>query len=672
MTAQSGSAPAGPTASLVRRHFELTYAPGYGRFAHAVDAQIHPHSDTVLFTGTIVDDLDVGSTTRIGVANGGNVRRLTDGPGNDQHARWSPDGRTVAFLSDRGRRGQTQLCLLPFTSDGPLPEVRRTTLIDGVVESIAWAADGRSILVGVADLWADQGATVGPGTSLGEGPSAPTWTPMIRSSTADHRGRAAWIYDVDEDVARRVTPATVNVWEAAWCGATSVVAVISAGSSEGSWFDAHLGLFNVADGDARPLFRGPFQIGKPAGSPSGNRAVVISSLASDRGVVAGEAIVIDVETKVVERLDTGATDVTDVAWLDDHRVAYIGLRDTDVVAGVATVGGLATETWVAAASCGRHIPGASFAPNGRMAVVADTFTEYAVITTVVDGVERVAFAMAPAAIDELRAGTGSIDIVTWNAPDGTPIKGWLCRPVGPGPHPLVLHVHGGPVGATLNAWDMGNDTTRILVDAGYAVLHPNPRGSFGRGQAFVRGVLGDMGGADSLDLLAGVDAMVDRGIADPSRLSVVGTSYGGFMANLLPTRTDRFAAAVAMSPVTDWESFGFTSNIPEFATLFLSGAVDGDGRTAAHERSPLTHASRCRTPTLEVGGLRDRSTPFEQASRFYDALVLAGTRASLISYPEAGHGVQHIPAMIDLCSRVLGWLEEHVGGADVTLDGDRS
>lgn len=295
-----------------------------------------------------------------------------------------------------------------------------------------------------------------------------------------------------------------------------------------------------------------------------------------------------------------------------------------------------------------------------MAVVNDDYATFQAVTVVGPGTDAAQVSLAPAGIDALRASAGSVEAVAWQAPDGLTIDGWLCRPNGNGPFPLVLHVHGGPVGVSLDSWNMGNDTTRLLVEHGYAVLHPNPRGSYGRGPEFVARVLGDMGGADATDLLSGVDAMVGAGIADPGRLAVVGTSYGGFMANLLPTRDTRFRAAASMSPVTDWRSFHYTSNIPQFASLFLGRSFD-EGITDTHQaRSPLDAADRCTTPTLEVAGARDLCTPAEQAVRFYEALASQGTPARLLIYPQAGHGVQHLPALVDLCAQVLSWLDDHL------------
>ncbi len=664
----------------------MTYAPGTGHIAQARDARIAPDGDRVAFTATIVDDLDAGATSDIALVVDGSVRILTTGTGADRDPRWSPDGRAIAFLSDRDRSGLPQLVLLDASSDWALSGLRRTPHVDGVVESLEWGPDGRFILLCVADAGADLGDVAGPGEPhpaephpaerIGTTDPVPEsevagdrdraqarWEPTVRDSGSDRRSRGVWIVDLAGDTVRRLTSPALTVWEATWRDSTSVVAIASDRAGEGAWFGADLRQIDLATGESRSLHRPPFQIGKPSCSPSGRHVAFISGLCSDRGNVPGDIVILDIATGSERRLDAAATDVTDIGWLDDERLGFIGLRELETVAGVASTArpsAGALETWRSTSSCGRHVARASFNRLGQMAVVNDSYTAYAAVTVVDRNGARVVAPLAPARIDDLILDGGAIEEVAWEAPDGTRISGWLCRPAGAGPFPLILMVHGGPVGATTNAWTMGNDTTRLHVSRGHAVLHPNPRGSHGRGQAFVQQVLGDMGGADAEDLLSGVDAMIAHGIADANRLAVVGTSYGGFMANLLPTRTNRFAAAVAMSPVTDWDSFRSTSNIPEFATLFLSGAVDGIVGEAGHMRSPLAAAARCRTPTLEVGGQRDLCTPFEQAARFYDALCLEGTRARLVGYPEAGHGVQHVPALMDLSIRVLEWLDWHL------------
>lgn len=645
----------------VRRHFELTFEPGSGRFAGATDTQISPDGTSVAFTGTICDDLDVGTYTRIGLVRAGVAARLSDGPHDDHTPRWSPDGRTIAFLSDRLRAGFPQLVL----ADLEAGTFRDTPPTGGIIEYFSWAPDGASILLGVAGVDADQGDRRGPGLQqaaleCGDRPHA-DWEPSVWSADLDGHRRGLFVYSRTSERIETIGPPDWNVWEAAWCGSAGLVCVASRGVSEGAWFSTELRWSDVSGGGGRTLLASGDQFGRPRGSPSGRLAAVIRGLCSDRGVVPGDLFVIDPATGQALQACTDGVDVTDITWLSDEELGFIGLRGSEVVAGI--VRGMeptakAEIVWKAPSSGGRHIPTASFSPD-RMAHVVDRYDTYAEIVVVDRRGATEIISLAPSSVTELVETGGSCQAISWASPDGTEIGGWLTVPPGSGPHPLVLHVHGGPVGATMNAWSMGNDTTRLLTTRGYAVLHPNPRGSFGRGQDFVRAVLGDMGGQDAADLLSGVDAVVATGIVQEGQVAVIGTSYGGFMASLLPTRDDRFVAAVAMSPVTDWESFALTSNIPEFADLFLQVGTPAAVRIR-REHSPLTWAPRNRTPTLLVAGLLDRCTPPEQATRFFDALAGSGTEARLVTYPQAGHGVQHLPAIIDLIARVVDWLDEHM------------
>ncbi len=217
-----------------------------------------------------------------------------------------------------------------------------------------------------------------------------------------------------------------------------------------------------------------------------------------------------------------------------------------------------------------------------------------------------------------------------------------------------MNVHGGPVWAYTDRWP--RHSVHPLAARGYAILMPNPRGSAGRGRDFASRVVGDMGGADAGDILAGIDALVARGVADPERIGVTGGSYGGFMSCWLPTLDTRFAASVAISPVTDWYSQHFNSNIGRWDADFLAGAPTDPGGPY-RDRSPVMFADRVRTPTLITAGLNDRCTPPGQAIEFFRALRWSGVETELVLYPEEGHGVRAFPTVIDLCARAIGWFD---------------
>ena len=254
------------------------------------------------------------------------------------------------------------------------------------------------------------------------------------------------------------------------------------------------------------------------------------------------------------------------------------------------------------------------------------------------------------------------EALRWSAPDGLEIEGLVTVPQGEAPFPLVVEVHGGPIGNVDDRFPGTLDA--LLLSRGFAILAPNPRGSTGRGQEFARRVIGDMGGLDVDDVLAGVDAAVSAGIADPERLVLTGGSYGGFMAAWIPTRDARFKASVSISPVTDWWSERFDSSLGSWVGDFLGGQpLERPGEYSA--RSPVLHAASVTTPVLLTAGRNDRATPVGQAVEFYRALREQSVPTEVVVYPQEGHGVGELPAILDLATRMVAWFERFLRGNDV-------
>ena len=191
------------------------------------------------------------------------------------------------------------------------------------------------------------------------------------------------------------------------------------------------------------------------------------------------------------------------------------------------------------------------------------------------------------------------------------------------------------------------------------MFEPNVRGSTGRGREFAGLVVGDMGGGDVGDMLSGLDHLVATGLADPERLGILGLSYGGFMACWLPTQDTRFKAAVALSPVTDWYSERFGSNLGAWVGDFLDGEPKPAGGQY-YDRSPVLFARADRTPTLLTAGMLDRATPPGQAIEFHNALAEQGVASDVVVYPGEGHGVHSFPALIDCTTRIVAWFERHM------------
>jgi dipeptidyl aminopeptidase/acylaminoacyl peptidase len=244
------------------------------------------------------------------------------------------------------------------------------------------------------------------------------------------------------------------------------------------------------------------------------------------------------------------------------------------------------------------------------------------------------------------------------------IEGMLTYPLGyvqGESYPLVLSVHGGPAEYFSQGYFGQPDVYPYPAWAskGYAVLRINPRGSGGYGAAFRKANIADWAGKPYEDLMAGVDAVVAMGVADPDKLAVVGWSYGGFMTANITTRTDRFKAAVVGAGVTDLVSQSGTSDLPDMVAAYM-GASPWEDPQLYVSQSPIFAVGAVKTPTLIVHGTDDTRVPISQAQEWYAALRRLGVKTEFVSYPRTGHVVQEPQLLKGVHSRVLEWVGEGV------------
>lgn len=224
-----------------------------------------------------------------------------------------------------------------------------------------------------------------------------------------------------------------------------------------------------------------------------------------------------------------------------------------------------------------------------------------------------------------------------HAPDGYRVEGWLTTPdperFGPGPHPTILLIHGGPFAQYTHALF---DEVQTLVEAGYAVVHGNPRGSSGRGRAHGRAIRRAFGTVDTDDVLALLDQASTDERLDARRTGVMGGSYGGYLTAWLTTRTQRFAAAIVERGFLDPVSFTGSSDIGWFFGLEYLGDPDTDAELVASQ-SPMAHVAAVRTPTLVVHSEQDWRCPVEQGHRWFVELRRRGVPSELLLFPGEGH-----------------------------------
>jgi dipeptidyl aminopeptidase/acylaminoacyl peptidase len=246
--------------------------------------------------------------------------------------------------------------------------------------------------------------------------------------------------------------------------------------------------------------------------------------------------------------------------------------------------------------------------------------------------------------------------------DGTMIEAALYRSPGAAeaqPGPLVVLVHGGPAGAWRNRFD---GLTQLLVARGYTVMEPNIRGSVGYGQKFLASNRADWGGGDFKDVMAGVDDLVRRKIADPNRLAIGGWSYGGYMAEWAITQTDRFKAAVCGAGMADLATEFGTEARPEGDEWYFGTPYEN--LPAFQKSSPILYIKNARTPTLILQGEADTTDPISQSQMLYRGLKRYNVPAEFVVYPREPHGLRERYHIADRYRRSLEWIEKYLGKAD--------
>lgn len=632
-----------PTAEYrrVTDFYARLFAPGSG-LVHGT-REIHPAPDGAIYViGLSVDTLEEGPISalyRIDPTDGG-IRELRAGA---QRAAISRDGRLAAISIGGGVE-------IFGVHDGNA--IARFDLA-GVVEQLAWSPAGELGLL-VAGARADVSGAEG-GFAMQVAQDGPAWLPQVDTGDADDVWRRIWIWRGGSHEAAALTDRPLNVWEFDWASGDELVAICSDHHGETSWYGSTLRRIDRTSGADTPIHTPEDQFSKPRAAPGGDRIAFIEAVSSDRGLICGTLKLL--ENGACRDVPTDGVQVTDIGWQGSTRLAFTGLRGFETVIGSYDLTADASKIlWVSTErTCGDFFPAFAASEHHVWAAVEGYASPPALHRFDADGETQIRSFAAPQA-GEVQ---GVTEVVRWKAPDGLEIEGLLIRPTSEARGlPLLVDVHGGPIWSYRNRWVARYRAAGPLVERGFAVLLVNPRGSAGRGQDFARHVVGDMGGADTHDFLSGFDHLARLGIIDPRRIVLTGSSYGGFMSSWLITQDSRFAAAIPISPVTNWYAQHYGSQIPSFDEGFLGGRVTVPG--GRHfERSPIFRAEQVRTPTLILSGALDKNTPPTQALEFHQALLEVGATSILCTYPEAGHSLRSYPAYLDSAARVMIWAEHY-------------
>lgn len=568
--------------------------------------------------------------------------RLTAGDGrtyaDESDPVWSPDGKTIAFLSDARSKNQRQIYLA--NADGS--SVRQLTHLTGAVQVLRWSPNGRWIAaLSIAHPHRPSGATSVGARQVG-----------VIGAVIDEQRLA--VIDASTGTIRQLTPANAYAYEYGWAPDSARLAYTYAyGSGDNNWWIARLAVVTTA-GRTRDLLRPSFQINAPSWSPDGHTIAVIGGLMSDFGSVGGDLYLVDSATGRVRDATPGTHfSFAALHWTGRARMVTLAhdLGSLEIVRVDTATGGTSEIGYR-----GETVLSLDTTPNGSH--VAFVRTSFARPAGVWAGPLQHPTQLTHGATAPPRFWSKAVSI-RWTDGAYRP-QGWLVYPLGFRPHeryPLVMIVHGGPSAESLPMY--ANTTVAALASHGYFVFEPNPRGSFGQGEAYTRANIKDFGYGDWRDDLTGLDAAIATGHVDPARLGLYGWSYGGYMAMWAETQTRRFKAIVAGAGVVDWLSYYGQNDIDQWMIPFFGASVYDDPAVYART-SPITFILHSHTPVLVLQGERDEEVPAAQAFEFYHAMKTLGVPSTLVVYADEGHGPRKPANQIDLLKRTVGWFDRYL------------
>ena len=562
---------------------------------------------------------------------------------------WSPDSSKLAFLSDAAKPGQLQLYVKEFSDRG---SIRRLTDVKGLLASPGWSPDGKSIAV----LFTEN-AMRAAGPLVAEAPE----TGEIKDSYFEQR---LAVVDVSSGELRQVSPADMYIYEYDWSPDSSRFAVTAApGNGDNNWYIAQLYTLDAgALGLMKSIYKPPLQIANPAWSPSGKQIAFIGGLMSDEPAVGGDVYTIASSGGAARNLTpVMKASASWLTWTPQGKILF-----GEYIGGDAGVSILDPEN--AGAQLLFEDQGALTAGawGTNISVAADGVTAAAVRSSLDTPPEVWVgqighWRQITHRNDGLQPAWGEAKSIHWKS-EGYDVQGWLIYPKdfdASKKYPMVVGVHGGPGYAIQLAWPDSGSPAPVLSADGYFVLWPNPRGSFGQGEAFTSANVRDFGYGDFRDILAGVDEALRVAPIDANRLGLTGWSYGGYMTMWGVTQTNRFRAAAAGAGIADWLSYYGENKIDQWMIPFFGKSVYDDPEVYA-KSSPITFIRNAKTPMLVIVGDSDGECPTPQSYEFWHALKTQGVETKLVVYEHEGHMFVKPDHQRDRIRRIVSWFDAHL------------
>ena len=624
---------------------------------------ISPDGKLILFTRGWVDKVNDRTRSNLWMVDvaGQRVRELTHGDWSDSSPVWSPDGKKIAFLSDRD--GTTQLHIMWMDTR----EVAQLTHLQTTPGSLRWSPDGKTL----AFTMFIQDNTPILSVKLPKRPSGANWaSPGIvidrLSWQRDGRGPVpkgyTHIYTLDAELGgtpRKLTSGDYSHDDPQWSADGTLIYFSAIRKPEAEYQNGDSEIYSISldSLDIKVLTdrKGPDRGMRV--SPDGKWIAYtgyddkkytshLSSLylmdagGSNKRLLAGDL----------------PNSPSSIVWANDNSGVFYIMSEK----GVANYYFVSRSGNIKAITEGTHyLSGLSLAKNNQVAATLSDYYNPGILVTLNLNSPKEIKRLVDVNSDILAdIKLGDVEEMWFKSPDGLDLQGWLIKPaeIEQGKkYPMLLWIHGGPWSMYSVRFDWAFQN---FAAEGYAVLYMNPRGSTGYGQDFVNGIQYAYPGKDYDDLMAAVDAAIGKGFIDTQNLFVCGGSGGGVLTAWIVGHTNRFRAAVSMRPVINWHSFVGNTDGASWYKQFEHYPWEDPMEYAV--RSPLHYVANVTTPTMVMTGEADLRTPMTQSEEYYRALKMLKKDTLLVRMPDEFHGWRRPSHRMLGQLYLMAWFEKYM------------
>jgi dipeptidyl aminopeptidase/acylaminoacyl peptidase len=621
------------------------------------DPQVSPDGQWVAYTVTKVDSLKDSRSSDVWMVSwdGKTNIQLTHSPESESSPRWSPDGKYISFLSSRQEGKGNQVWLL----DRRGGEAKRITSYKSGVSAHVWSPDSKKLLLTITDPEPEDSGKV------------KTAKPMvmdkykIKQDVEGYRYKKLYshlyLFDVEKKKTDTLTKGAFNHSAALWSPDGSSIAFVSNHTDDPDKNQNNdIFVLEAKPGAvAKKLTTWAGSDNNPQWSPDGQQIVYTRSTSADNYAMYDQPVLAVIsknggEPRVLSQaLDRG---VSGPRWMADGKSIVALVTDDRQQYPAQFDAQTGKMTRLMQAQGAEIIQGVNHSGEKWSMLASNPFTPPEIYAFENNFLRRLTN-QTDSLISNLKF--ANVKGVTATAKDGNTVNGILYRPADSAenkPLPLLLIIHGGPVGQDDYGFNM---QSQILAGAGYAVVNVNYRGSNGRGLAYCKAISGDWGNLEVVDLHAMVDELVKQGVADPNRLGVGGWSYGGILTDYLIATDTRFKAAVSGAGV------GFTMSLYGVDQYIMQydneiGPPWKNLDTYLKLGYPLLKADRIKTPTLFMVGEKDFNVPAVGSEQMYQALRSQDIPTQYVVYPGQFHGITVPSYQADRFTRYIDWYNKYI------------